>query len=85
MARIIQEQGRPQLTTFGPTGSWGTPDNPDCRGFTPEEFESIDFAKIDFSEYIASVIDHNVTQANITNALTTIQTTIQNSYNQNKK
>jgi conjugal transfer mating pair stabilization protein TraN len=82
MARIIQEQGRPQLTTFGSTGDWGPPDNPNCRGFTPEEFEAIDFAKIDFSEYISSVIQQDVTQANVTNAQTTIQTTIQNSYNQ---
>jgi conjugal transfer mating pair stabilization protein TraN len=83
MARIIQEQGRPQLSTFGPTGDWGPPDNPNCRGFTPEEFEAIDFAKIDFSEYI-SVIQNNIA-TEIQNAQGTIQTNIQNSYNQNKK
>jgi conjugal transfer mating pair stabilization protein TraN len=80
MARIIQEQGRPQLTAFGPTGSWGTPDQPNCRGFTPEEFEAIDFAGIDFSEYI-SVIQQNLS-TKIQDAQTTIGTTIQNRVNQ---
>jgi conjugal transfer mating pair stabilization protein TraN len=78
MARIIQEQGRPQLTAFGPTGDWGAPDNPNCVGFTPEQFEAIDFSKIDFSEYISSVIQQDVTQTNVTNAQTTIQANIQN-------
>jgi conjugal transfer mating pair stabilization protein TraN len=51
MGRIIAEQGRPQLASFGPDGGWGTPENPECRGFTPEEFARIDFAKVDMSEY----------------------------------
>lgn len=51
MARIIHEQGRPQLTTFGTDGAWGNPSAPNCRGFVPGEFESLDFAKIDMSEY----------------------------------
>ncbi|ABL01364.1 conjugal transfer protein TraN [Pelobacter propionicus] len=76
MARIIHEQGRPQLTTFGLDGSWGTPKKPNCRGFTPEEFESLDFSKIDFSEYYAVLQKDMAT--NITNAQTKIQTTIQN-------
>jgi conjugal transfer mating pair stabilization protein TraN len=83
MARIIQEQGRPQLTSFGPTGDWGPPDNPNCRGFTPSEFEAIDFSKIDFSEYI-SVIQNNLS-TEIQDAQTTIQSTVENSYDQNKK
>jgi conjugal transfer mating pair stabilization protein TraN len=83
MARIIQEQGRPQLTAFGPTGNWGSPDNPNCRGFTPEEFEALDFAKIDFSEYI-SVIQNGLA-TKIGNAQNTIQSTIQSFINQNKK
>ncbi|WP_193747020.1 conjugal transfer protein TraN [Dickeya sp. NCPPB 3274] len=49
LARIIHEQGRPQLNTFN---SWGEPTNPVCRGFTPEEFQSVDFSKIDLTEYI---------------------------------
>jgi len=55
LARIIHEQGRPQLTTFGPSGGWGSAKRPNCRGFTPEEFQSIDFGKIDFSEYVGDI------------------------------
>ncbi|MFD1620480.1 conjugal transfer protein TraN [Thalassotalea marina] len=50
LARIINEQGRPQLGI-----GWGTPKNPDCRGLTPEEFQSIDFSQVDLSEYIADL------------------------------
>jgi len=46
LARIIQEQGRQQLGI-----DWGSPKSPNCRGFTPEEFQRIDFSKIDFSEW----------------------------------
>ncbi|WP_051654328.1 conjugal transfer protein TraN [Persephonella sp. KM09-Lau-8] len=46
LARILHEQGRPQIGL-----SWGDPKNPICRGFTPAELQSIDFGKIDFSEY----------------------------------
>ena len=48
LARIVQEQGRPQLVGFG---GFGTPDAPNCRGFTPAEFQALDFGKIDLSEY----------------------------------
>lgn len=53
LARIIQQQGRPQLNTF-PNG-FGTPTAPNCRGFTPQEFQSLDFSKIDLSEYTAQI------------------------------
>jgi conjugal transfer mating pair stabilization protein TraN len=55
MARIIHEQGRPQLKAFGPDGGWGDKKNPNCRGFTPEEFQQLDFAKIDMSEYFGDI------------------------------
>ena len=55
LARIIHEQGRPQLSSFGPSGGWGSAKRPNCRGFTPEEFQSIDFGRIDFSEYVADI------------------------------
>jgi len=48
LARIIQVQARQQLPLMG---GFGTPDAPNCRGFTPEEFQSIDFSKVDLSEY----------------------------------
>ena len=53
MGRIIHEQGRPQLKGFS---DWGPPKNPDCRGFTPEEFRSLDFSKIDMSEYYEDLV-----------------------------
>lgn len=47
LARIFQVQGRPQLGI-----SWGSPEDPNCRGFTAAEFQRIDFSMIDFSEWI---------------------------------
>lgn len=55
LGRIIQEQGRPQLKKFAPDGQWGIPTAPNCVGFTPEEFQMLDFSKIDFSEYISTI------------------------------
>jgi len=53
LARIIHEQGRPQLKTG--INTWGTPEAPLCRGFTPEEFQAVDFGKVDLTEYINEV------------------------------
>ncbi len=53
LARIIHEQGRPQLSAFA--NGFGTPEAPDCRGFSPQEFQALDFSKIDLSEYYADV------------------------------
>jgi len=53
LGRIIQEQGRTQLSTA--IHSWGTADSPHCRGFTPEEFQSLDFSKMDLSEYFSDI------------------------------
>jgi conjugal transfer mating pair stabilization protein TraN len=54
LGRIIQEQGRPQLKAFN-GNLWGTPKNPMCRGFTPDEFQALDFSKMDLSEYYADI------------------------------
>lgn len=69
LARIIHEQGRPQIPSMG---GFGTPEEPNCRGFTPEEFRSLDFSKIDLSEY-ATELRHR-TQGQITNELQTQST-----------
>jgi hypothetical protein len=53
LARIIHEQGRPQLNTD--IRNWGSGKHPNCRGFTPEEFASLDLDKIDLSEYIDDI------------------------------
>jgi conjugal transfer mating pair stabilization protein TraN len=54
LGRIIQEQGRPQLKAFN-DNPWGTPKRPMCRGFTPEEFQALDFSRIDLSQYYAEI------------------------------
>lgn len=51
LARIIQEQGRPQLGL-----NWGSGRHPSCRGFTPDELTRIDFSLIDFSEFYADAM-----------------------------
>jgi len=50
LGRIIQEQARPQLKW-----DWGSPTGPNCRGFTPEDFQMIDFTTLDLSEFYADV------------------------------
>lgn len=51
LAKLIQEQGRAQLPSMG---GFGTVTNPDCKGFTLQEFQSLDFSKIDLSSYTSS-------------------------------
>lgn len=51
LARIIHEQGRPYVPL-----AWGSAKSPECRGFTPEELEQVDFGKIDFSEFFADAL-----------------------------
>ena len=31
--------------------AWGEAKSPNCKGFTPEEFQKIDFSKLDLSEF----------------------------------
>ncbi|SEJ92317.1 conjugal transfer mating pair stabilization protein TraN [Sphingobium sp. AP50] len=49
LGRIIQEQGRPQLKAFA--NGWGEVRSPNCRGFTAQEFQALDFSKMNLSEY----------------------------------
>lgn len=78
MARIIHEQGRPQLQSFQPNGAWGAPKAPNCRGFTPDEFQSLDFSRIDLSEYFEDVQKDIATK--IDGSQQTIMQNIQNKY-----
>ncbi|MEN6621673.1 MAG: conjugal transfer protein TraN, partial [Smithella sp.] len=50
LARVIHEQGRPQVNR-----GWGTPELPDCSGFAFSEIQRLDFSKIDLSEYMQYV------------------------------
>ena len=70
LARIIHEQARPQLKSFGVNGSWGEPKNPNCRGFTPQEFQMIDFSKVDLTEFYKDI------QKKINKAPQTFQTDV---------
>jgi len=66
-ARILHQQGRPQLKAFAGmvgvkdyyggynVGVFGSTKAPNCRGFTPDEFQMLDFSQIDLSEYIADI------------------------------
>jgi len=48
LARVIQEQGRAQLGL-----DFGTAKNPNCTGFTVDQFSRLDLSKMDFSEVFA--------------------------------
>ncbi|MEL6277287.1 MAG: conjugal transfer protein TraN [Pseudomonadota bacterium] len=73
LGRIIQEQGRPQLAAFTALPAlWGTADSPVCRGFTPEEFQALDFSSMDLSEYYAELT---------LNAEAVMQTTVEEAIN----
>jgi conjugal transfer mating pair stabilization protein TraN len=51
LARIINDQGRPQIGK-----GWGTAKNPECSGFTPAEFQGLDFSAMDLSEFIDEIM-----------------------------
>ena len=54
LARIVHEQGRPQLKTFTPL--WGYDEGPgNCRGFKASEFQMLDFSKMNLSEYFGEI------------------------------
>lgn len=50
LARIIQQQARVQLGI-----DWGNPKSPSCGGFSPEQFQALDFNRIDMSEYYGDI------------------------------
>lgn len=50
---LIQEQGRRQLGL-----RFGTPECPDCRGFTPEELSRLDFSKMDLSPLFEDISEN---------------------------
>ncbi|MBX3630318.1 MAG: conjugal transfer protein TraN [Nitrosomonas sp.] len=51
LSRIINVQGREQIQK-----GWGSAKNPECTGFTPEEFAAIDFSKLDLTEFAPEVL-----------------------------
>lgn len=47
LARILHEQGRPQLGM-----GWGSAQDPQCQGYTQVQLEALDFSQMDLSEFI---------------------------------
>ena len=54
LARTVQEEGRKQLGI-----GWGTPERPVTRGFTLEEFQSLDFTKMDLRPVVAEIAEQS--------------------------
>jgi conjugal transfer mating pair stabilization protein TraN len=50
IAKIFQEQGRPQIGI-----GWGDSKNPNCRALSVEELQRIDFDRIDLSELFEDI------------------------------
>jgi hypothetical protein len=57
MARIINEQGMPQINEGLDFSQLNASEltELDCGGFSPDEFQSLDFSRIDFSEYVEDI------------------------------
>lgn len=51
LGKIINEQGRVQIGK-----SYGSPQSPNCSGFTTAEFAQIDFSKIDLSAFVSQIM-----------------------------
>jgi len=73
LARIINQQGRPQIKSMPPANS------NNCRGFTPTEFQNLDFSKIDLSEYYGDLKTQSlpVVQGNINANITKFNSQLQ--------
>jgi len=50
LSKIINQQGRGQLGE-----GFGSPQNPNCSGFTVAQLSQLNFAAMDFSQFIASI------------------------------
>ena len=50
LGRIVNEQGRAQIGK-----SWGSPQSPDCSGFTLDELKLLRFDLMDLSEFFSSI------------------------------
>tara|TARA_R110002050_G_scaffold249861_1_gene387708 strand:- start:5897 stop:7624 length:1728 start_codon:yes stop_codon:yes gene_type:complete len=56
LSRLLQEQGRRQLSLKGERGlGWGPAEEPNCKGFTVEHLSKINFERIDTRELFAAL------------------------------
>jgi conjugal transfer mating pair stabilization protein TraN len=53
LANIIQQQARSNQGL--PISGWGSPTSADCIGFTPQQFQSINFSQINLSAFYNSI------------------------------
>lgn len=67
LAKIIHEQGRPQLGM-----GWGSGKSPNCRGFYMDEFMRLDFTRMDFGEYVDDITRQMLNPAQVENKVRTI-------------
>ena len=74
LGRLIQEQGRGQLGL-----DFGTAQNPNCSGLTPQQFAQLDLSRMDFSA-VMNDLTAGVTLPNETATLGTMQQKIQAYY-----
>jgi len=50
LSRILNEQVRGQLGR-----GWGSPESPDCNGFTVEQLQALDFSQMNLAEFYAEI------------------------------
>lgn len=60
LARLINYQGKEQLHQ-----GLGTPEEPNCGGFSLEEFQQLDLSKMDLSEFYADIMPGNTTREGV--------------------
>ncbi|MHB1755559.1 MAG: conjugal transfer protein TraN [bacterium] len=85
LATIIQAQGRAQLAGGPEAVSWGSVQSPNCTGFTPSQFQALNFSNMNLSEYIAVVKNQatsTLSQTAIQNQITTTTQSIGNEVQQ---
>lgn len=73
LARIINEQGRPQVGR-----DWGTAQSPQCQGFSFTDLAKLDFSVMDFSEFEVLIESRQLNTAAIQQRASDQVTAIQN-------
>jgi conjugal transfer mating pair stabilization protein TraN len=85
LATIIQAQGRAQLAGGQNPMSWGSVQSPNCSGFTPTQFQELNFSNMNLSEYIAVIknqVSNTLTTPAIDNQIQQTTKSIGNEINQ---
>ena len=85
LATIIQAQGRAQLAGGENSLSWGSVQSPNCSGFTPAQFQELNFSNMNLSEYIAVIknqVNKTLTTSAINNQISQTTKSIGNEINQ---